>query len=74
MGAKELRKSQIEMVAEQFGLPKYMTLEDVCIYAGCSKRHVHEEIKRKNLKVHKPVRELMFDPADVTAWIKRKVR
>jgi excisionase family DNA binding protein len=61
-------------VAEKFGLTKYMTIDEVCEYAKCSKRHLFAEIQRKNLKAHKPVREILFDPQDVQAWIKRKVK
>lgn len=61
-------------VAEKFGLTRYMTIEEVCAYARCSERHLHQEIKRKNLKAHKPVREILFDPRDVEAWIKRKAK
>lgn len=62
-----------EDVAARFNLPKYMTLEELCIYADCSERHIHDEIKRGKLRSYKPVRGLLFDPKDVEAWIKRKV-
>ena len=61
-------------IAGHHGLPKLMTLDELCKYAGCSKRHVQEEIKRKNLKAYKPVRELFFSPTDVEIWLRRKVK
>lgn len=64
----------MESVAQKFGLISYMTIEDVCSYAKCSERHIHQEIKRKNLKAHKPVREILFDPVDVATWVKKKVK
>ena len=60
-------------IAKRFGLPRYMTLDELCIYANCSERHIHDEIKKRNLKSYKPVRCLEFDPGDVQVWIKRRV-
>jgi excisionase family DNA binding protein len=51
---------------------KYIKISEVVEISSCSKRHVMEEIKRKNLRAYKPGKELIFDPADVEKWIKRK--
>ena len=52
---------------------KYLGIDEVTEVAACSKRHVMEEIRRKNLRAFKPGKELRFDPADVEKWITKKV-
>ena len=61
-------------VCAKHGLIKFMSLQEICAYASASERYIKLEIKRKNLKAYKPVRELKFDPKDVEAWIKRKLQ
>lgn len=53
-------------------LKAYLKLEEVVEIAGCSPRHIHEEIKRGNLKAYKPGKCLVFKEDDVESWIKRK--
>lgn len=64
----------VDSVAQKFGLPVRMTLAELMVYARCKERHIFDEIKRQNLKAYKIVRGLEFDPKDVEAWIKRKVK
>jgi len=52
---------------------KFIKIEGVIEMSGCSKRHIMEEIKRKTLRAYKPGKALLFDPAEVEKWIKRKV-
>lgn len=68
VGEKERRVE----IAIKFGLPHFMKMEELTAFAECSERHIMEEIKRKNLRAYKPVRELLFDPKDVQTWLRRK--
>lgn len=58
------------MAAEKL---KFLNVDEVVEIAGCSKRHVMEEIRRKNLRAFKPGKELRFAPDDVEKWITKKV-
>ena len=53
-------------------LPKLMTVDEVLAYAGCSLRHLDDEIKRGNLRAYKPGKERKFFPDEVIKWIKKK--
>lgn len=61
-------------IAKKYNLKEHMTIEEVMVYARCSKRHIEDEIKRGNLRAYKPVKHLEFDPTDVAAWFKKKVK
>jgi excisionase family DNA binding protein len=66
--------TEAKEIARKHGLIEFMSIKELCEYAGCSERYIYEEIKRKTLRAYKPVREIMFDPKDVQAWMKRKVK
>lgn len=53
-------------------LDSFLFLEDVVRIAGCSERHIREEIKRGLLKASKPGKRLRFRADDVSAWLSRK--
>lgn len=50
----------------------FFFIEDVAEMAGCSVRHIHDEIKRGNLKAMKLGKRLRFDGQEVMKWVKRK--
>lgn len=50
----------------------FLFIEDVADMAGCSVRHIHDEIKRGNLKAMRLGRRLRFDEDEVMKWAKRK--
>ncbi|MGZ3797894.1 MAG: helix-turn-helix domain-containing protein [Pseudobdellovibrionaceae bacterium] len=49
-----------------------LIIEDVAKIAGCSVRHIHDEIKRGNLKALRLGRRLRFEEIEVLKWAKRK--
>lgn len=51
----------------------YLKINDVIEISSCSKRHIMEEIRRKNLRAFKPGKELLFKLEDVEKWINKKV-
>lgn len=71
MGEGDMDRKEI---ARKHGLIDYMKLSEVMAYASCSERFIMDEIKRKNLRAYKPVRELLFDPKDVHAWFRKKIK
>lgn len=55
-----------EKLKEQF-----LIIEDVAKIANVSLRHIKDEIKRGNLRAYKPGKRLIFDPIEVTKWIRK---
>lgn len=50
----------------------YIGVEEVAAIAGCSVRHIMDEVKKKKLRAFKPGRALRFRADDVQDWISRK--
>lgn len=50
----------------------FYIIEDVAEMVGCSIRHIHDEIKRGNLKAMKLGKRLRFDEQEVMRWVKKK--
>lgn len=50
----------------------YLTIKEVAESFHVSVRHLHDEIKRGNLKAYKPGKSLLFNLEDVEKWLKRK--
>lgn len=53
-------------------LDDLLDIEGVAKQAGCSVRHIHDEIKRGNLKAMRLGRRLRFEQQEVLKWAKRK--
>lgn len=49
--------------------PDFIPLDQLAARWGCSKRFIQDEIRRGNLTAVKLGRRLMFDPADVQAYV-----
>jgi hypothetical protein len=53
---------------------KKLTIEETATEGCCSVRHVHDEVKRENLRCMKLGRRLYFFESDVKKWILRKTK
>jgi excisionase family DNA binding protein len=57
---------------EAFKLDTLLIIDEVAKQAGCSVRHIHDEIKRGKLKAMRIGKRLRFEQQEVLKWAKRK--